>query len=65
MKLSVSAKKLRALIDKAIEDQKITRSEYEMIIHLALEDAVIDRQERALIRELQDMIDQKMIDLVP
>jgi hypothetical protein len=65
MKLSANADKLRKMIDKAIEDHQITRSEYEQIIHLALEDAHVDPQERALIRELQDMIDHKEIKLVP
>ncbi len=65
MKVSDNAKKLRLLIDKAMEDHKISREEYENIIHLALEDANVDIQERALIRELQDMIDNRQIKLVP
>jgi hypothetical protein len=65
MKLSSGAKKIRALIEKAMDDHVITKSEYEMIIHEALDDAHIDNQERALIRELQDMIDTKLIKLVP
>jgi len=65
MKLSEDAKRLRKMVDKAIEDHQITRAEYEMIIHTVLEDAHVDPQERAIIRELQDMIDQKMINLVP
>ena len=65
MKLSNSAQNLRKLIEKAIEDHTITKAEYESIIHVALDDAQIDPQERALIRELQDMIDDKTIRLVP
>jgi hypothetical protein len=65
MKLSTGAIKIRQLIEKAIEDHMITKSEYELIIHEALDDAHIDSQERALIRELQDMIDNKIITLVP
>lgn len=65
MNLSSGAKKIRHLIEKAIDDHKITKSEYEMIIHEALDDAHIDKQERALIGELQDMIDHKFIKLVP
>jgi hypothetical protein len=65
MNLSSGAKKIRQLIEKAIDDHRITKSEYESIIHEALDDAHIDSQERALIRELQDMIDHKIIKLVP
>jgi hypothetical protein len=65
MALSESAQTLRKKIEKAIEDHIITRAEYEEIIHLALEDAHVDPQERALIRELQDMIDNREIKLVP
>jgi hypothetical protein len=53
------------MIEKAIEDHQITRAEYEMIIHQVLEDAHVDPQERALIKELQDMIDHREIKLVP
>jgi len=48
-----------------MDDHQITQEEYEKIIHIALEDAEVDTQERALIRELQNMIDQKLIKLVP
>ncbi len=65
MKVSESAKRVRAMIEKAIEDHQITRAEYEMIIHYVLEDAQVDPQERVLIRELQDMIDNKEVKLVP
>lgn len=65
MKVSESANRVRAMIEKAIEDHQITRAEYEMIIHHVLEDAQVDTQERALIRELQDMIDNKDVKLVP
>lgn len=65
MKVSENAKKLRHLIEKALEDHMITKAEYEQIIHAALDDAHIDPQERALIRELQDMIAHKEIKLVP
>jgi hypothetical protein len=65
MKISDSAKRVRMMIEKAIEDHQITKAEYEMIIHHVLEDAQVDSQERALIRELQDMIDNKEVKLVP
>ena len=64
MALSSSANKLRHLIEKAIEDHEITRDEYESIIHMATEDGYIDSQERALLAELQDMIESKMVRFV-
>ena len=60
-KISDSAIRLRAMIEKAIEDHKITRDEYDKIINIATEDGVIDRHERALLSELQQMIEDKMI----
>jgi CBS domain containing-hemolysin-like protein len=64
MKLSSSADKLRKLIEKAIEDQKITRKEYDKILQMAYEDGHVDSQERALLAELQDMIENKMVKFV-
>ena len=64
MKLSSSADKLRKLIEKAIEDQKITRKEYDKILQMAYEDGHVDSQERALLAELQDMIENKMVKIV-
>lgn len=65
MKLSEGAKSLRAIIEKAMEDHKISKSEYDMIIHAATDDNHIDRQELALLRELQEMIADKTIKLIP
>jgi hypothetical protein len=65
MKLSSGAQALRKVIEKAMEDHKITKAEYEMIIHQATEDGNVDRQEQALLRELQDMIADKSIKIVP
>jgi len=65
MKVSESANRVRAMIERAIDDHQITKAEYEEIIHLVLEDAHVDPQERALIKELQDMIDDKSVKLVP
>ncbi len=65
MRLSESAEILRKLIDKAIDDHKITRSEYEMIINQATKDSHIDPHERALLNQLQEMIEDKSIKLVP
>jgi len=65
MKLSHDAKKLRQVIEKAIEDHKLSKAEYENIIHLATDDSHIDRQELALLKELQEMIENKTIRIVP
>lgn len=64
MALSKSADKLRHMIEKAIEDHKITRDEYDQIIHLATEDGHIDPQEKALLSVLQDMIETKLVKFV-
>lgn len=56
-----SAGKLKEMIIKAIDDHKLTMDEYEMIIHLATEDGVIDKQERILLEQLQDMIENKSV----
>ena len=65
MKISESAVKLRILIDKAIDDHKLSRSEYDMIINQATKDSHIDRHEQALLDQLQEMIENKSIKLVP
>jgi len=65
MKISESAQILRKLIDKAIEDHKITRSEYDAILHQASKDSHIDPQEQALLNQLQEMIEDKSVKLVP
>ena len=64
MNLSNSAGKLKYMIVKAIDDHKLTREDYDMIIHLAIEDGVIDRQEQILLEQLQDMIENKSVKFV-
>jgi hypothetical protein len=64
MKPSESAGRLHEMISKAIEDHEITRDEYDLILHIATEDAHIDRQEQALLEQLQDMIENKMVRFV-
>jgi hypothetical protein len=64
MALSKSADRLRLLIEKAIEDHKITREEYEQIIMMATEDGYINSQEKALLQVLQDMIENKLVKFV-
>lgn len=60
-KISESSIRLREIIDKAIEDEIITREEYDEIIHIALEDGTIDKHEKALLSELQQMIEDKVV----
>lgn len=60
-KISQSSLHLREKIEKAIEDEIITREEYDEIIHIALEDGVIDKHEQALLSELQQMIEDKVV----
>jgi uncharacterized membrane protein YebE (DUF533 family) len=64
MAYSESAQRLKEMIVKAIEDHKLTRDEYDQIINLASEDGHIDPQERALLSELQNMIEDKSVRLV-
>ena len=63
-KVSGSSIKLKEMIEKAIEDHVITREEYDKIIHIATEDGVIDRHEKALLSELQQMIEDKVVKFV-
>ena len=60
-KISSSSVKLREIIEKAIEDHVITHDEYDKIIQIATEDGVIDRHEKALLNELQNMIEDKTV----
>ncbi len=62
--ISDSSLRLREMIEKAIEDHEITRDEYDKIIHIATEDGVIDRHERALLNVLQQMIEDRAVKFV-
>jgi hypothetical protein len=64
MALSTDANNLRKKIEIAIKDLQITRDEYEQIVHMATGDGYIDPQERELLRQLQEMIEDKTIRLV-
>ena len=61
---SSSAIKLKAMIDEAIADEKITPDEREQIMMLADEDGMIDAQEKALLAQLQDMIQSGAVKVV-
>jgi hypothetical protein len=65
MAVSKSALKMKAMIEKAIEEHKLKRSEYDSIINLATEDGHLDPQEKALFSELQDLIDDRTIRIIP
>ncbi len=57
--------KLAERIKKAIEDGKLTNSEYEQILALAEADGTIDRQEKRLLTQLQEMLTDKSVVRVP
>lgn len=65
MKSGETGGKLAEMIKKAIDDGKITNSEYERILAVAHEDHVIDSQEKKLLSQLQDMLSNKTIVRVP
>jgi len=65
MPISESAARLKVMIEKAIEDHQITRAEMDMILLIATEDSHIDRHEQALLEELQDMIENKSVKIIP
>lgn len=65
MPLSESAARLKKMIEKAIDDHQITRAEMDMILHIATEDSHIDRHEQALLDQLQEMIETKVVKIVP
>ena len=53
---SKTAHNLRLLIKQAIADEKITPEERDRIMLAADHDGIVDREERALLCQLQDMI---------
>jgi hypothetical protein len=63
-KVSGSAMRLREIIEKAIENHSITRKDYDKILNIATEDGFIDKHEQTLLKELQQMIEDKQIKFV-
>lgn len=63
--ISSHADRLKAMIDKAIEDHQITTTEYEKILMLANADMKIDPQERQLLAQLQDLLTSGAVKRVP
>ena len=64
MKYSESAERLRKMIEKAIDDQKITREEMDSILNIVTEDGHIDPHEQALLNQLQEMIENRSVKFV-
>ena len=64
MKPSADAHTLRKMIEKAIEDHHLTRNEYDTIIYQATKDG-IDDHEKALLNQLQEMIADKSVKMIP
>jgi hypothetical protein len=52
---------LAEVIKKAIEDSVITITEYEEIMSVASQDGVLDKHEKALLKQLNDLIANKTI----
>jgi tellurite resistance protein len=65
MSVSESAIRLKMMIEKAIEDHSITRAEMDTILAIASEDGHIDRYEQSLLDQLLEMIENKMVKIVP
>ncbi len=63
-RISDSARRLKEMIEKAIEDHRITRDEMDLILAIATEDSHIDPFEQALLNQLQEMIENKEIKIV-
>lgn len=62
--ISESAHRLKKMIEKAMEDHRITRDEMDAILAIATEDSHIDPHEQALLNQLQEMIENKTIKVV-
>ena len=61
MLVTKSGKKLAEVIQKAIEDSVMTMAEYEEIMSVTSQDGVIDNHEKALLRELNNLIANKTV----
>ncbi|MCX7817225.1 MAG: hypothetical protein N2317_06925 [Syntrophales bacterium] len=62
---STEVAKLRAMIEKAIEDHQITTTEYEKILAIANADMKIDPEEQRLLSQLHELISNGTIKRVP
>ena len=64
MSFSKSADRLREMIVRAIESQKVSRMDLDMILHIAEADGYIDPHEQELLDLLQEMIDKKEVRII-
>jgi hypothetical protein len=65
MKSGATGGTLAEMIKKAIDDGKLTNSEYEKILAVAQADHVVDSQEKKLLSQLQEMLSNKTVIRVP
>lgn len=65
MEPSKSSASLKKLINEAISDCEITRKEYEQILHDAHADGYLDNEEKALLAQFHEMINNGTIKRVP
>jgi hypothetical protein len=65
MKSGATGGTLAEMIKKAIDDGKLTNSEYEKILAVAQADQVVDSQEKKLLSQLQEMLSNKTVIRVP
>ena len=63
MTVTKKGQTLADVINKAIEDSVITITEYEEIMSVASDDGILDNHEKALLRELNDMIANRTLTL--
>ncbi|MCK9445959.1 hypothetical protein M0Q50_03605 [bacterium] len=59
--ISKNALEMHKLIVEAIDKHQIDRDDYDKIIEIALRDGTIDKHERAMLSQLQDLIGDKTI----
>lgn len=64
MFLGKNSEKLDAFVKKALEDHKLTHSEWVTIMKIIDEDMVIDMHERSVLQELQRMKEDGSIEIV-
>jgi len=57
----MAAEELKQAIQKAIDDHVVTSKEFEEIMNIAEADGRIDKDERALLRTLHNMIIDKTV----
>ncbi len=62
---SESSQRLRKMIEHAIEDNELTRAEMDKIIHIATEDGHVDKQELVLLEQLQEMVENRTVKIIP